>query len=77
MDNNKDEIILDLEEAKEESEDEDLQSVNSKEPAKNELSAIQHIIMQSQLMEEFEKKGCEVKAGMTKSTFISHSIRLF
>ena len=34
LDNDKDEIILDLEEAREESEDKDSQSVNSEEPAK-------------------------------------------
>ena len=34
LDNDKDEIIPDSEEAKEESEDEDSQSVNSEEPAK-------------------------------------------
>ena len=34
LDNNKDKIIPDLEEAKEESEDEDSRSVNSEEPAK-------------------------------------------
>ena len=119
LDNNKDEIIPDLEEAKEESEDEDSWSVNSKEPAKKWVkhNSTHHYVKLTQLhfypgawqdvlervkefyhlwvikdcpflvhkchllqvrlclekaMEEFEKKGHEVKTGMSKYTFISH-----
>ena len=115
-----DEVILDLEEAEEKSEDNDLQSVNSKEPAKKQVKCnlMHHNAKPTQLhfylgawqdvlkdakefyhlwaikecpfpvrechllhalpcleraMEEFEKKGREIEAGMSISTFISHS----
>ena len=114
------EVIPDLEEAEEKSEDDDSQSVNSKEPAKKRVkcNSMHHNAKPTQLrfypgawqdvledvkefyrlwaikecpfpirecyllhalpcleraMEEFEKKGREVKAGMSISTFISHS----
>ena len=119
LDNNKDEIIPDSKEAKEESENEESRSVNSQEPAKKRVkrnstchymkptqlrfypSAWQDVLkwvkefyrlwvikdcpfpvcechlLQARLclekaMEEFEKKGCEVKTSMSKYTFISH-----
>ena len=115
-----DEIIPDSQEANEESEDEDLPSVNSEEPAKKRAkrNSTHHDAKPTQLrfypgtwqdilerakefyrlwvikecpfperechllsalpclekaMEEFEKKGREVEAGMSNSTFISHS----
>ena len=111
-----DEVILDSEEAEEKSEDDDSQSINSKEPAKKwvKCNSMHHNAKPTQLrfylgawqdvledakefyclwaikeclfpvheshllhalpcleraMEEFEKKGCEVEAGIFHITF--------